>query len=219
MSAAAQSIQIPPAEAIREATREILARPEFTEPSRWYDILFAIMRAVKEWLDGLAAWSEANPVTAKILFIVAVIVLIACLGHLLYLALADVIRFGRAEAVKPERRSRWEILEGTASDWCEALQVARAMLAEGNPRRAVWIAHRVLLGLLDEQGAIKFAGWKTNSHYLRECASGHPWYRTFAEMTDLYENTVYASRAAPAAVADALLRQVDQLHNQTTSAA
>ena len=41
--------------------------------------------------------------------------------------------------------------------------MARDELKEGDVRRAVWIAHRVLLGLLDEQGAIKFAGWKTNS--------------------------------------------------------
>lgn len=219
MSAAAQGIQAATPDAIREATQEILARPEFIEPSRWYEILFQIMRAIKEWLDALAAWSEANPVMARSLFIVAVIVLIVCLVHLLYLAFADVIRFGGAKDAKTQQRFRWEILEGAAANWREALQVARAMLAEGNVRRAVWIAHRVLLGLLDEQGAIKFAGWKTNSHYLSECASSHPCYSTFAELTALYENTVYASRAAPAAAADALLRQVDQWYSQIASAA
>ena len=214
MSVAAQLIQPPAPDAIRAATREILERPEFTEPSRWYEILFEIMRAIKEWLDALGAWSDANPVMARILFIVALIILIVCLVHLLYLALADVIRFGRTREASSEHRSRWEILEGTAANWRDALQVARATLAEGDVRRAVWIAHRVLLGLLDEQGAIKFAGWKTNSYYLSECARAHPWYPTFAELTALYENTVYASRSAPAAPADALLRRVDQLHHE-----
>ena len=219
MFAAAEAVQSPTPDAIREAAREILARPEFTEPSRWYEILFQILRAVKEWLDALGAWAEANPAMARILFIVAVIVLIVCLIHLLYLAFADVIRFGGSKDTKSQLRSPWKILEGAASDWREGLQVARAALAEGNVRRAVWIAHRVLLGLLDEQGAIKFAGWKTNSHYLSECVSSHPWYATLAELTMLYENTVYASRAAPAAAADSLLRRVDQLYGQLAGAA
>jgi hypothetical protein len=212
MSAVAPALRAPAPEAVREATREILARAEFTEPSRWYEILFQILRAIKEWLDALGAWAEANPTTARVLFIIAVIVLIGCLVHLGYLVLADVIPFGGAKKRKARERSRWEILQGTASDWREALQVARARLAEGDVRRAVWIAHRVLLGLLDEQGAIQFSGWKTNSHYLRECASGHPWYATFAALTALYENTVYASRPAPAAEAAALLGRVDQLY-------
>jgi len=219
MSVAAPSIQTPTPEAIREATREILERPEFTEPSRWYEILFEIMRTIKEWLDALAAWSDANPLLARIVFIVALLVLIACLAHLLYLALADVLGFDRSREPKTERTSRWEILQGAAADWREALQLARAMLAQGNVRRAVWIAHRVLLGLLDEQGAIKFAGWKTNSFYLNECSRTHPGYGTFAELTELYENTVYASRSASADAAAALVRRVDQLHHEMGNAA
>jgi len=78
-------------------------------------------------------------------------------------------------------------------------------------RRAVWIAHRVLLGLLDEQGAIKFAGWKTNSHYLGECARSHPWYAIFAELSDLYERAIYARLLPPADAAEALLVRVNRL--------
>jgi hypothetical protein len=219
MSAPAQSIPTPSADAVREATREILDRPEFTEPSRWHEILYEILRTIKEWLDALGAWAEANPTAARILFIVGVIVLIACLVHVLYLALADVVPFGGAKGAPARQRWRWEILEGTASNWREALDLARSMLAQGNVRRAVWIAHRVLLGLLDEQGAVKFAGWKTNSHYLSECARTHPGYPIFAELTSLYENAIYASRSAPAEAADALLRRVDQLQHDMGGAA
>jgi hypothetical protein len=216
MPAAAQPDQIPSPEVIREATREILDRPEFAEPSRWYEVFLEMFKAIKQWLDALGAWSEANPALARVLFVVALLLLIACLAHLTYLALADVLPFRRRKDSAAPRASRWEILEGTATNWHEALAIARNVLGEGNVRRAVWIAHRVLLGLLDEQGAIKFAGWKTNSHYLAECAHSHPWYPTFAELTELYENAVYASRSAPINAADALVRRVGQLCGETS---
>lgn len=219
MPAAPQAIQTPSPEAIREVTRQILAGPEYTEPSRWHEILFEILQAIKEWLDALAAWSEANPLLARILFVLALIVLLACLAHLLYLAFSDVLHFGAKKESRGQRSPRWEILEGAASNWREALQDARAMLAEGNVRRAIWLAHRVLLGLLDEQDAIKFAGWKTNSHYLAECSRNHPWYATFAELSSLYEKAVYASRSPDAAAAGVLVRQVDQFHAEMSSPA
>jgi phage shock protein PspC (stress-responsive transcriptional regulator) len=215
MSAAVQSTQVPSPEKIREVTREILERPEFTEPSRWSEIFLETLKAIKEWLDALGAWSQANPILARVLFVVALVILFACLAHLIYLALADVLPFGRKKDRTTPRSTRWEILQGAATNWHEALKVARDRLSEGNVRRAIWIAHRVLLGLLDEQGAIKFAGWKTNSHYLGECARNHPWYPTFAELTDLYENTVYASRSASADAADILLHRVAQLFSET----
>jgi phage shock protein PspC (stress-responsive transcriptional regulator) len=95
MSVVLQSNQVPSAEAIRAATREILDRPEFTEPSRWWQTFFEMLKAIKEWLDALGAWSEANPTLARVLFVMALLVLLVCLAHLLYLALADVLPFGR----------------------------------------------------------------------------------------------------------------------------
>ena len=201
----------PSPEDIREATRAVLDRPEFAEPARWHQTLLDILFAIKEWLDRLAGWSESHPALARALFILAVIVLLACLAHVLYLALADTLPFRGRRADEAGRKARWEILEGAASDWREALQLARAKLAEGDLKRAVWIAHRVLLGLLDEQGALHFAGWKTNSHYLRECAPAHPWHRTFAELTELYEEAVYASRPISADHVEASVAQIDRL--------
>ncbi|MGE5220275.1 MAG: DUF4129 domain-containing protein [Chloroflexota bacterium] len=209
--AALQVYPVPPAEEIREATRQILDRPEFAEPARWYQTLIELLNAIKEWLDRLGNWSAAHPALARALFIVALVILLACLAHLLYLALADVLPFKRKQGPAAIRPARWEILQGTAADWREALQLARAMINEGNSRRAVWIAHRVLLGLLDQQGAVKFAGWKTNSHYLSECARDHPWRATFAELTDLYEQAVYASRQISADAAKLLVTRVGRL--------
>src|SRR6266540_5453610 len=141
MSAVAQPGPIPSPEIIREATREILDRPEFTEPSRWWEIFLEMLKAIKEWLDALGAWSEANPTLARVLFVMALLVLLVCLAHLLYLALADVLPFGRKKTSPTARSNRWEILQGTATNWHEALRMARDELKEGNVRRAVWIAH------------------------------------------------------------------------------
>jgi hypothetical protein len=214
MSSAAQLNQAPSPEKIREATRAVLDRPEFAEPSPWHEFLFDIINAIKAWLDRLGSWSEANPNLARILFVVALLILLLCLGHMLYLALADVLPFRRRKENTLAQRARWEILEGAAANWHEALQVARAVLKQGNARRAIWIAHRVLLGLLDEQGAVKFAGWKTNSRYLVECAHNHPWHATLAEVTALYEQVVYASRQISIDVAEALVLRIDRMCNE-----
>ena len=219
MPDAAQPNSLPPPETIREATRAILDRPEFAEPPRWHQTLFEFLTAVKEWLDRLASWSEANPTLARILFIVGLLILLACLGHLVYLALADALPFRRKKDAAIGRPAHWEILEGAATNWRDALQLARAKLTEGDPRRAIWIAHRVLLGLLDQQGAVQFAGWKTNSHYLRECAQANPWYSTFTELTELYEQAVYASRQVSADLVEALVARVDRLCNDAGSRA
>ena len=218
MPAVAQMNSLPAPATIRAVTREVLDGAEFSEPSRWYESLLEFLKAIKEWLGSLSAWSEANPMLARILFLLAILLLLACLAHLLYLALADVLPFGRKRDNATATPARFEILEGAANDWREALQVARRMLAENNPRRAIWIAHRVLLGLLDQRGAIKFAGWKTNSHYLGECAQVHPWYPTFAELTEIYEKAVYAKRNAPADITEALLLRVDRLCGETSTA-
>jgi hypothetical protein len=202
---------IPSPEQIRKATQAVLERPEFAEPPAWNQMLLKIMQGIRDWLDSIGSWSEANPALARAVFICAAIILFACLAHLLYLALADTLPFRRRPPASDGKNARWKILEGEASDWREALALARAKLADGDLRRAVWIAHRVLLGLLDEQGAVRFAGWKTNSQYLRECAATHPWHRIFSELTELYEQTVYASRPIAAERVAASVAQIDRL--------
>jgi len=110
-------------------------------------------------------------------------------------------------------------LQGAAANWREALDLAQAMIREGNTRRAIWIAHRVLLGLLDQQGAVQFAGWKTNSHYLCECAQSHPWYSTFIELTEIYDQIVYASRNISAEIVESLVLRVDRMCSEAGSGA
>lgn len=200
---------------IREVTRDILSLPEFSEGSSWPEFIYWLLQAVRDWLNSVEPWSKSNPDLARVVVIVLVLLFLACLAHILYLTLGDLLFFGRKRESELSRGSRWEILQGTARDWREALATARSVLAEGNGRRAVWILHRILLGLLHEQGAIRFAGWKTNAHYLRECARNHPWYSTFAELTDLYEQAIYARRAAVPSAVEPLFLRVDQWCKET----
>ena len=208
MAAAPQ--EVPPNQ-LREAIRMVLERPEFAEPPAWNKVLLDIMNGVKDWLERLTGWSEANPALARTVFIAASVILLACLIHLLYLALADTLPFRRKNEAARITKARHEILEGTATDWREALQVARAKLVDGDLKRAIWIAHRVMLGLLDEQGALRFAGWKTNSHYLREFASTHPWHKAFVALTAIYDEAVYAGRTGSTEHVAELVAQIARL--------
>jgi hypothetical protein len=219
MPAPAQLNQVPAPEQIREVTGAVLDRPEFTDPSRWRESLVEILQAIKEWLNRLGSWGEAHPTLARILFIVSLLLLLGCVGHILYLAVADALPFWRRRDAAIGRPARWEILQGAAANWREGLDLARAMIREGNARRAIWIAHRVLLGLLDQVGAIRFAGWKTNSHYLRECAQSHPWSATFIELTEIYDQVVYARRNISADVVESLVVRIDQMCSEAGSGA
>jgi hypothetical protein len=203
--------QVPDPETIRNVTRQIIDQPEFNEPWPWIEKLVALSNMIRDWLNSLEAWAAANPQLARVLAIVVVILLMLLLIHLLYLAFGDLIPWKRSRSAAQARSARWEILQGAATNWREAAEIALRLLQEGNLRRAVWIAHRVMLGLLDERGAIKFAGWKTNSYYLRECAASHPWYGTFAELTSVYERAVYAQQATAAASIEQLVQRVDAM--------
>ena len=203
--------QVPDTETIRNVTRQIINQPEFNEPWPWLEKLVAFGNMIKDWLNRLEAWAAVNPQLARVLAILVVIISLLLLIHLLYLAFGDLMPWKRSRSAAQARSSRWEILQGAATNWREAAELALRLLQEGNLRRAVWIAHRVMLGLLDECGAIKFAGWKTNSYYLRECAASHPWYATFAELTSVYERAVYAHQATAAASIEHLVHRVDAM--------
>jgi hypothetical protein len=218
MPAPEQLNQVPAPGYIREVTRAVLDRPEFNDPARWRESLVEILQAIKEWLDRLGSWAEAHPTPARILFIVSLLLLLGCVGHILYLALADALPFFRRRRdAAIGRAARWEILQGAAANWREGLDLARAMIREGNAHRGIWIAHRVFLGLLDQVGAIQFAGWKTNSHYLRECAQSHPWTATFIELTEIYDQVVYARRNISTDVVESLVMRIDQMCGEAGS--
>lgn len=189
---------------IREVTQEILARREFLSEATSMPWYLELLNRLEEWARQFSVFTRDHPFLGWLLMVVLIVIALGLLLHLLYVALGDLLPWNRRKR-DPPRPSPWTILEGAAESWHSALGKAFGALAQGNERLAVWIGHRVLLGLLDEQGAIRFARGKTNSDYLSECAADHPWRETLLRCTEIYERVVYGHRpVGPAALAPVL---------------
>jgi len=177
-------------ELIRRTTREVLSRPDFPVelPSGRPKGLDDLLEIIGSVLGAISTWAAANPGIAWTVFAILSILLLALIAHIIYLSLGTgTVHSGARQANK----ARYELLEGAGNNWQEGLAAASQALEGGELRRSVWIAHRVLLGLLDEQGAIRFAGHKTNEAYLKECQSSHPWSETLRTLTSLYDQVIY----------------------------
>lgn len=181
------------AEEIRETTAEILSRPEFAEETP-RPFLEDILERLAEWLDSFGEWVMENPVLGWSVMAVLMLILVAVIAHMVYVLLGDVWVKPATNVNVRKTATQWEILEGKGETWLQGMERARIALKAGDMRQAVWISHRVLLGLLDEQGAIRFARSKTNSDYLGECDRSHPWNQTLRHLTEFYERVIYGHR-------------------------
>lgn len=202
----------PPPEEIERAVEEILRRPEFRgDPlSNWVQDM---VRWIFDALGSLAGWAQANPTGRWILVVVLSLILVALLAHMGW----------TIWRILPKRESRrlhqagrpWKTLEGKAASWSEAFELARRALARGDVYGAVWVSHRMLLGVLDERGLVQFARWKTNRDYLRECSDRGEGYSLLRELSEAFDQIVYAHRPAAEGRLEGLLNQVDEFYRQT----
>ncbi len=193
-------------EQVRQITHDVLTRPEFQERFPWTQL---VIEQVLRWLRELAAWSQAHPGSAKVLVVVLAIILVALLVHLAYTAVREF-----ASLRKPTNHRRGgplPALDGVAENWGEAFQLARAALEAGNLYRAIWVTHRILLSALDRMNRVKFARWKTNTDYLRECREADAASETLVEVTAAYERVIYAHSEFDPRQAARLLKQVEAL--------
>jgi len=175
----------PTAEEVEALTREILSRPIFEraprEPSLWERFM--------DWLNSLSL-GNGSGFDPDLLTILLWVVVIAAVGFLLY-ALINQISAGNKTAVNG-RAGATVALEGAAETWEEAIDLVDQALARGDRHRAVWILHRLVLGLLDERGELTFARWKTNSDYLAEVPAKAEHRDLLEALTRAYEAIVYA---------------------------
>lgn len=205
----------PSPEQVRRATEEVLGRTEFYPGKGSAD---QVMEAIRRALASIGEWAARHPVAAWFLILLLVLVLIGLLLHIGYTFYRAVLRPVDVQTKRRDvARSSWEILEGAARDWGSALVKAKEALARGDERRAVWIGHRVLLGLLDERGALEFSAWKTNADYLAECPSTQPVATTLGELTRVYDEVVYGHRRVDTDAIGRLLDRVGQTRTEASS--
>jgi hypothetical protein len=215
MNFVAAYVNPPSPEAIQETTREILARPEFSTARSWEETMVVLIKALGRWLESVGNWAQGHPILRWCLIVVLILVLLALLAHILYMAFGDVVMFRRRGKRQEPDKTSWEAVAGIAQNWKEALDLAERALARADVRKALWISHRVLLGLLDQQRAVQFTGWKTNPAYLRECSPNHPWYSTLEELTQYYDKAIYAHGPVQTAPVGALLERVGEWARST----
>jgi hypothetical protein len=180
-------IQVSP-EQVRRIAGEILAGPEFSDRPTWTQL---VLERVVHWLGSLVRWSAQNPDLSFALSIVLGVIVVVLVVHIVYTVVKEFVSLRTPGRAGPSRQVP-QALEGVGQDCSDALQLARTALESGDLYRALWIAHRALLAVLDQVGRIKFNQWKTNSDYLRECRDGDVEARTLRELTAAYERVIYA---------------------------
>lgn len=194
-------------EIIRESARQILEQSEFREEETAY-VIQKWLSKLGDWLKSFQEWSADNPFYTWIIITGLIIILILLVTHIIYTAFGDSFGGKKTHLTHTGNGRSMEVLEGKASSWREALEKAKSALASGQLHEAIWIGHRVLLGLLDEIGCIQFQGYKTNTTYLRELGKQHAWFDLLNRFTLTYETNVYGSEKSEAEEIQTLLGEV-----------
>ncbi|MBW3555682.1 MAG: DUF4129 domain-containing protein [Actinobacteria bacterium] len=178
----------PSAQEIRDAAREILARPEFQEPPK--SLYQQLQEEVAEWLGELVGTLVGGGPPG----FVAWLVLVAALGAAGYLVLrglqSDRRRRGRSseESVVERRRP--------PADW-EA--EAAAFEARGEWRPALRCRYRALIARLARKGVVDEVAGRTAGEYRAAVTEIAPAAAPdFSGATDLFERAWYGNAATGA---------------------
>src|SRR5688572_12146826 len=174
---------------VRRVTESVLQGQEF---ERSVDMWGLAWNAFRNFLLRVSEWAVENPDLARVVMIGLSIVLAMLLAHIAYTIVREFTSM-RDDSVREASHSRpLQALEGIASNWADAFQLAKSALEGGDIYRALWIMHRVLLSAMDRLELLRFARWKTNRDYLRECRTNHSAAKTLADFSDAYERVVSA---------------------------
>jgi hypothetical protein len=195
-------------EHVRRVTEQVLSGQEFQKTISWSELAF---RAFREFLGKVSEWAAENPDMATVLIYVLSAVLLLIVAHIAYTVISEFAAMRTSSTSQATRARPLQALEGIASNWADAFQLAKAALEAGDLYRALWITHRVLLSALDRMDLLRFARWKTNRDYLRECRADHAASKTLADVSDAYERVVYAHNEINRDQAANLLNRVEAL--------
>ena len=195
-------------EQVRRVTQDVLSEPEFQKSYNWLQLAFDTFR---KFLARVSEWAFNNPEMARVLIVVLSVILALLVAHIAYTVIREFTSMRRAGSSQTNRPRPLQALEGIASNWADAFQLAKVALDKGDLYRALWITHRVLLSALDRMDVLRFARWKTNRDYLKECRADHSASKTLADVSDAYERVVYAHGDIRREQAASLLSRVEAL--------
>jgi uncharacterized protein DUF4129 len=176
-------------EQVRRVTQEVLKEPEFQKSVNWLEL---VLNTFRKFLGAVSEWAFNNPDMARVLIVILSVILALLVAHIAYTVIREFTSMRREGSGLKTRPRPLQALEGIASNWADAFQLAKAALDAGDLYRALWITHRVLLSALDRMDVLRFARWKTNRDYLEECREDHSASKTLADVSDAYERVVYA---------------------------
>ena len=204
---------IPSPEEIQQVTQEILQRPEFQTSPPWEQWIDDFLERVRVLLHDLALWLESHPITKWVAFALLGLLLVLLLIRLLRLLVSDLLPYWASGGWQRGLPAANETAAAVSSgNWTEVLRAIRMAIGQEDSYRAVQLLHRYLLTVLDQRQLVAFASWKTNTDYLRECPRTSTAYKTLVEITDAYEQVVYAHQAVSLQTIFTLLAQVE--HDQ-----
>ena len=188
----------------RAELNSILARPEFRDvrgPNRW--------DRLKRWLVerlfrlmGRLFRSSAIPSIGK--YFVYGLMGLAGLG-LLYVVYRSILRGHEIEEVIPRD------VPVSAKEWTIWLAEARSAAGRSDWREAVHLAYWAGISFLERQGLWKPDRARTPREYLRLISPEAEQRETLAALTDIFELTWYAKRAAGASTFSKTLEELEKL--------
>jgi len=189
-------MQLPSAEQVDRALREVYAQPDFVahkKPPGLMDLIREQVGRAFGWvidrLSGIGAVKDAGPV---VFYIVVAVLAAAAIGLLAHLFYTSGIAFSRERGAGPGDDGEAPRGPRTAADW---EGTARRAAAEGRLRDASLALYNALVLRLDARGALRFDPAKTPGDYRREVRANPEVARPFAEFVRGFEPVVFGGRA------------------------
>jgi hypothetical protein len=189
-------MQLPGAEQVDHALREVYAQPEFvadTKPPGLMELIGEQIGRAFSWiidrLSGIGALENAGPV---VFYIMVVLLAAAALGLLAHLFYTSGVAFSRERGAGPGDEGAALRGPRTAADW---EGTARRAAAEGRLRDASLALYNALVLRLDARGALRFDPAKTPGDYRREVRANPEVARPFAAFVRGFEPVVFGGRA------------------------
>jgi hypothetical protein len=198
---AARAGDAPPAVAIREAGRRVLARPEFRyEAPRAKSLLEEVWDAFS---DGVSGFTRNHPTAALVVFAGLAVLLVALVAHVVW-------------TLRMARTARWQD-EAAAGDDAAMRRgdpaPFRARAAEhaaaGRLDEAVRDLYAALLLTLDRRGSLRYASHKALLDYRMEAARDGAAARTLDLFAATYHPGSFGRRPPDRAHFDELTRALD----------